>query len=514
MKKTEGFFGSLQRVGSALMLPVAVLPAAGLMMGIGYTLTNSTLLQICPFFGNSFWSMVAVLFQTISGIVFGNLPLLFAIGAAAGLTDNDGAAALAGGLGYLIMHGTIGMILGINAETVAGNSAMYTTVLGIHSLQMGPFGGIIVGYLASVIYKRFHRVKLPDMLAFFSGRRCVPILVSFAAIILGVIFSFIWPPIQNALNAMANGLVSASGDVSFIGLFVSSFLINFLLIFGLHHCVYPLFYYQLGSYTTAAGMTITGDNNIYFAQLADGLVPTSGLGGYGAYILCLCILPAILFAVYKCAAPSRKKEVKSICMSAGVTVFFTGISEPAVFVFAFTAFPLFVIGELMVSLTNAIAVALGARASTAFCGGFLDFVLDVMIPGAPKWILFLVCGVIGGIATYFISVFLIKKFDYKTPGREDEVESAEGEIDGNISQNEEENAEGIIEALGGKENLDKVSCCFTRLRVSLNDADQVNESKLKALGAKAVIKKDSDVQIVYGPHVGQICDAVKREWNK
>ena len=287
MKKKSTIFGVLQQVGSALMLPVAVLPAAGLMMGIGYTLTNATLLELCPFFGNGFWSMVALLFQTISGVVFGNLPLLFAIGAAAGLTENDGAAALAGGLGFLIMHGTIGMVLGITPEMVAEQSSMYTSLLGFNTLQMGPFGGIIIGYIASVLYKKFHKVKLPDMLAFFSGKRCVPILMSFTAILLGVVFSFIWPPIQNGLNAMANGLVSANGEVSIVGLFVSSFLINVLLIFGLHHCVYPLFYYQLGTYVTAAGVTINGDNNIYFAELADGLVPAHGMGGYGSYIFIL-----------------------------------------------------------------------------------------------------------------------------------------------------------------------------------------------------------------------------------
>lgn len=510
MKKKSRVFGVLQRVGSALMLPVAVLPAAGLMMGIGYTLTNATLLQLCPFFGNPFWSAVAMLFQTISGIVFGNLPLLFAVGAAAGLTENDGAAALAGGLGFLVMHGTISMVLGITPELVAENSSMYTTILGINSLQMGPFGGIIIGYIASMVYKRFHNVKLPDMLAFFSGKRCVPILMSFTAIFLGLAFSFVWPPIQEGLNTLANALVSSNGDVSFGGLFLSSFLINVLLIFGLHHCVYPLFYYQLGSYTTLAGTTITGDNNIYFAQMADGVVPTNGLGGYGSYILCLCILPAILFAVYKCAKPKKKKAVKSICLSSGVTVFFTGISEPAVFTFAFSAFPLFIIGELMVSLTNTIAVALGARGSTAFCGGMFDFVLDVIIPGAPRWIIFIICGLIGGVITYFTSVFLIEKFDYKTPGREEDDEITESE-DANtkIPVSDAEQAAGIIDALGGKTNLEEVNCCFTRLRVILNDASGMDEKKLKTLGAKAVIKQDNDVQIVYGPHVGHIRDAVQ-----
>lgn len=514
MKKKRKVFGVLQRVGSAMMLPVAVLPAAGLMMGIGYTLTNATLLQLCPFFGNGFWSTVAVLFQTISGVVFGSLPLLFAIGTAAGLTENDGAAALAGGLGFLIMHGTIGMVLGITPEVVAGNSSMYTTILGFNTLQMGPFGGIVIGYIASIIYKRFHKVKLPDILAFFSGKRCVPILMSFIAIFLGVLFSYVWPPIQHGLNMMANGLVNSNGDVSLIGLFFSSFLINFLLIFGLHHCVYPLFYYQLGAYTTAAGATITGDNNIYFAQMADGITPTSGLGGYGSYILCLCILPSILLAVYKCAKREKKKEVKSICMSAGITVFFTGISEPAVFTFAFAAFPLFVIGELMVSLTNTIAVALGARASTAFCGGLFDFVLDAIIPGAPRWILFIICGLAGGVVMYFISVFLIRKFDYKTPGREDDIEELQGESELTaVPANEAEQAASIIDALGGKENMIDVNCCFTRLRLVLEDAFLIDEKKLKALGAKAIIKQENDVQVVYGPHVGQIRDAVQAALN-
>lgn len=515
MKKKSTVFGVLQQVGGALMMPVAVLPAAGLMMGIGYTLTNATLLELCPFFGNGFWSMVALLFQTISGVVFGNLPLLFAVGAAAGLTENDGAAALAGGLGFLIMHGTIGMVLGITPEMVAEQSSMYTSLLGFNTLQMGPFGGIIIGYVASILYKRFHKVKLPDMLAFFSGKRCVPILMSFTAIILGVIFSFIWPPIQNGLNAMANGLVNANGEVSIVGLFVSSFLINVLLIFGLHHCVYPLFYYQLGTYVTAAGVTINGDNNIYFAELADGLVPTYGMGGYGSYILMMFIWPATLLAIYKCAEESKKKQAKSICLSAGVTAFFTGISEPAVFTFAFAAFPLFIVGELITSLTNCVAVALGARASTAFCGGLFDFTLDVIIPGGPKWILFIICGLAGGIAMYFISVFMIKKFDFKTPGREpDSINAEDAENLTVLPTDDKEKAVVIIEALGGPENINTVNCCFTRLRLGLGNVELLNEDKLKTTGAKGVIKQGGDVQVVYGPNVGNIRDAVQNELNK
>ena len=390
-----------------------------------------------------------------------------------------------------------------------------TSLLGFNTLQMGPFGGIIIGYIASVLYKKFHKVKLPDMLAFFSGKRCVPILMSFTAILLGVVFSFIWPQIHNGLNAMANGLVSANGEVSIVGLFVSSFLINVLLIFGLHHCVYPLFYYQLGTYVTAAGVTINGDNNIYFAELADGLVPAHGMGGYGSYILMMFIWPAVLLAIYKCAEESKKQQAKSICLSAGITAFFTGISEPAVFTFAFAAFPLFVIGELITSLTNCIAVALGARASTAFCGGLFDFTLDVIIPGGPKWILFIICGLAGGIAMYFISVFMIKKFDYKTPGREqDDIGKEAVEELATVPADDAEKAKVIIEALGGADNIKSVNCCFTRLRLVLGDADSVDEKKLKATGAKGVIKQGEDIQVVYGPHVGQIRDAVQNMLNK
>ena len=201
-------------------------------------------------------------------------------------------------------------------------------------------------------------------------------------------------------------------------------------------------------------------------------------------------------------------------MSAGITVFFTGISEPAVFTFAFAAFPLFVIGELMVSLTNTIAVALGARASTAFCGGLFDFVLDAIIPGAPRWILFIICGLAGGVVMYFISVFLIRKFDYKTPGREDDIEELQGESELTaVPANEAEQAASIIDALGGKENMIDVNCCFTRLRLVLEDAFLIDEKKLKALGAKAIIKQENDVQVVYGPHVGQIRDAVQAALN-
>lgn len=508
MKKyLNKLFDGMQQVGAALMLPVAVLPAAGLLMGIGYTLNNATLLSLCPFFGNAFWSGIANLFQSVSNVVFGNLPLLFAIGVAAGLCDNDAPAALAAALGMLVTHATINMVLGITPETIAANGFMYTNVLGINSLQIGPFGGVIVGCVASLCYKKFYNVRLPQVLAFFSGKRCVPIMTSLASVILGVVFSFVWPPVQKILNMAALGLVRQDGTVNIAALGIVIFLITFLILFGLHHCIYPIFYYQLGTYTTLAGVTVTGDNNIYFAQLADGMVPTHGLYIVGGYIMAMFILPSILLAVYHCADKERKAETKSICLSAGFTSFLTGVTEPAEFTYAFAAFPLYFIGRVILSITAVLLITLGMRGSSTFCAGLFDFTLGVIIPGAPRWVLLPVFGMAAGILMYFISVVIIRKFDLKTPGREGKANQT---IVKNDSMVDGIFAEKIVELYGGRENIKKVAACVTRLRIECVEPDKVDKTGLEAMGAMGVLTVSNNVQSVFGGKAAIIRDEINK----
>ena len=484
-------FGEIQRISGSLMLPIALLPAAGLMMGIGIALTNETLLSIAPFFGNGFWSLVAQVFQSCSSVIFGNLPLIFAIGVAVGLSDNDGSAGLAALTCFLITHTTISMVLGITAEAVAEHPYTYTSVLGINSLQCGPFGGIVIGYVAYLIYMRFHKTQLPDYLGFFQGKRLVPIVSAFAGVALGVILAYVWPLVQLFLNNTAGALLGGDSP-SLFALFVYGFLIKFLVIFGLHHLVYPIYYYQIGTYVTAAGTTVVGDLPIYFAQLADGVTPTAGLYAIGAFADCMFVLPAICLAIYHCAKPERQKEVGGAMMAAGVTSFLTGITEPAVFSFAFAAFPIWVWNSCTHAIVFPIAAMIGMRGGTTFTGGLIDFTLSNIIPGAPLWWMNLVIGAILAVPTYFLTKWYITKFDAKTMGREEDME---GEA---IETTSDELPYKIIEACGGAENLVKIDSCFTRLRLVLGDVKKMDKNMLKRLGATDVIEYGDNIQAIYG----------------
>lgn len=490
--KRKNIFGEIQRISGSLMLPIALLPAAGLMMGIGFALTNETLLSLAPFFGNAFWSGVASLFQNCSNAIFGNLPVIFAIGVAAGLSDNDASAGLSALVCYFITHTTISMVLGIDAQALADNPYVYTTTLGINSLQCGPFGGIVIGYVCYLIYKRFHDTKLPDYLGFFQGKRLVPILCSAAGLILGVVLAYVWPIIQNLLNSTAGALLGGENP-SLIALFIYGFLIKFLVIFGLHHLVYPIYYYQIGTYVTTAGTTVVGDLPIYYAQLADGVTPTSGLYAIGAFADCMIVLPTICFAIYKCAKPARKKEVGGAMLASGFTSFLTGITEPAVFSFAFAAFPIWILNSITHAIVFPVAAVIGMRGGTTFTGGLIDFLLSNVIPGAPLWWMNIVIGLIMAVPTYFITKWYILKFDCKTMGREDDET---GEITENVSA--DELPYEVAEACGGIENLDKIDSCFTRLRLILNDINKLDKSKMKKLGATDVIIYGNNIQAIFG----------------
>ncbi|MBQ6334593.1 MAG: PTS transporter subunit EIIC [Erysipelotrichaceae bacterium] len=497
-------FGEIQRISGSLMLPIALLPAAGLMMGIGFALTNETLISIAPFFTNGFWSLVARVFQSCSSVIFGNLPLIFAIGVAVGLSDNDGAAGLAALTCFFITHTTISMVLGIDAAAVAEHPYTYTNVLGINSLQCGPFGGIVIGYVAYRIYMRFHKTQLPDYLGFFQGKRLVPIVAAFAGVVLGVGFAYLWPYVQAFLNNTAGALLG-SEKPSLIALFVYGFLIKFLVIFGLHHLVYPIYYYQIGTYVTKAGATVVGDLPIYFAQLADKVTPTAGLYAIGAFADCMFVLPAICYAIYKVAKPERKKEVGGAMMAAGFTSFLTGITEPAVFSFAFAAFPIWILNSCTHAIVFPIAAMIGMRGGTTFTGGLIDFTLSNIIPGAPLWWMNLVIGAILAVPTYFITKWYILKHDCKTMGREDDEED-----EADVSEvTSDDLPYRIIEACGGAENLVKIDSCFTRLRLVLGDVKKMKKSTLKKLGATDVIEYGDNIQAIFGTKAQLLRDQMR-----
>lgn len=499
------FFGEFQRIGASLMLPIALLPAAGLMMGIGFALTNATLVDLAPWLTGDFWVGLANLFQSASSVIFGNLPIIFAVGVALGLSENDGVAALAALVCFLITNITIKFILGITPEVIAADPYNFTMNLGIETLQYGPFGGIIIGYAASKIYNRFHKTTLPQYLAFFEGKRLVPIMSSLAGLFLGILFAYIWPIIQNVLNSTAGNLLDSTNPNLF-ALFIYGFLIHFLVIFGLHHLVYPVYYYQIGTYITKAGETVTGDLSIYFAQLQDGVTPTSGLFAIGAFPLCLFILPAVAYAIYKCAKPENRPKISGFLIASAVTAFITGVTEPLEFSFAFIAFPIWIFINILHGLVFVLAAVLGIRAGTTFTGGLIDFILSTVLPGAPRWPLLLLIGAILGVVAYFGTKWLILKFNYKTLGREDEemeeIESSSKDAGADLPYK-------VLKALGGNQNISKVDACITRLRLTVDDTSVIEKETLKQLGAVDVLFFGNNVQAIFGRQAQILRDQIR-----
>lgn len=497
--------GLFQQVGAALMLPVAVLPAAGLVMGIGFALTNTTLVGLVPALTDPFWVGTAGLLQTVSSIIFGSLPLIFAIGVAAGLSDNDSSAGLAGGLGLLLTCATIGFVLGITPEMMAEDPYSYATILGINTLQIGPFGGILVGVVAHGIYRAFHKTKLPDYLGFFSGKRLVPIMMTLASMVLGLVLSVVWPYVQQVFHWMGENLLSSSNP-SVLNMFFYYLILALSVIFGLHHMIYPVLYYQLGSYVTADGTTVIGDIAVYFAQLADGIVPTAGIAILGPFIQCLFILPAILLAIYHTARKERRKEVGGLAFSAGFTSFLTGITEPAIFSFGFQAFPLYVVHAVFTAIGGATLLAIGTRAVSTFAGGTIDLVLSTILPGAPLWWAIPIVGLILGVLQYFVARWMIVTFNYQTPGRgaEEERAEAKAKVVADV-----ELAAQMIDLLGGPDNLVSVNACITRLRTDVKDPALVKTAEIKRAGAQDVVFVGKNVQSIFGARAVLIRDEMK-----
>lgn len=499
-------FSVLQRMGAALMLPVAILPAAGILMGIGFALKNAALVSIFPALTNSFWIGIADLFQGLSIAIFGNLPLIFAVGVAGGLA-NDAAAALAGLVGMMITHVTINFILKITPEMMAQNGSAYTTVLGINTLQAGPFGGIIVGFVAYACYARFHKVRLPEYLGFFSGKRLVPIMTALASIVLGIVLALVWPHIQSGISFVGHSLLN-SENPNLISLFLFGFIVHLSMPFGLHHLIYPIYYYQLGTYITNAGVTVNGDCNIYFAQLADGRVPTAGLAMIGAFVSSMFIIPAISLAICHTAKPERRAEVKSMQMSGAFTSFLTGITEPHLFTYAFIAFPIWIVQSASQAMIAPIAAIIGMRASSTFTGGFIDYILSVVLPGAPKWWGIILCGIVFAPIVYFITKFMIIKFDYKTPGREDNEDFVSAEERKKVDKVDDDFAREIMELLGGKDNLVSVNACVTRLRVEVKDKNLVKKREIKVNGAVDVLEIGNNIQCIFGSKAAVLRDLI------
>jgi len=456
-------FAFLQKIGKALMLPVAILPAAGILLGVG-----SAGFAIFP-------EIVNEVMKAAGGAVFGNLALLFAIGVALGLSKNDGVSALSAAVGYAVLVATLGVMAKVlGMET--------TKVMGIDSIETGVFGGIIVGGLASFLFNKYYRISLPAYLGFFAGKRFVPIATSFAAIALGVALSFIWPPIQSGIDAFSN---YASHGNTAVAVTVYGFVERMLLPFGLHHIWNVPFFFELGSYTTPDGEVVHGVINRFFA----GDYQAGILGG--GFIFKMFGLPAAALAIYHTAKPENRVKVGGIMMSGALTAFLTGITEPLEFAFMFLAPLLYLFHAVLVSLAFLTTYLLGARMGYSFSHGLIDYLLFYAIDIKP-WII-LILGPLFAAVYYTVFRFAIQIFNLKTPGREDETMN---EASSNVSA--DAMTKELVLAFGGRSNIVSLDACITRLRIEVKDMNKTNPAKLKALGAAGVVTIGNGLQAIFG----------------
>ncbi|WP_409299268.1 glucose-specific PTS transporter subunit IIBC [Peribacillus sp. SCS-26] len=497
----DNFFEKAQQFGKSFMLPIAVLPAAGLLLGIGGALSNPNTVKAYPFLDVSWLQAIFTIMSSAGNVVFANLALLFAVGISVGLARSDkGTAGLAGVLAFLVMNATISALLTITGDMNTENPAAVGQgmSLGIPTLETGVFGGVVVGIMTSWLHNRYNKKQLPQFLGFFSGSRFVPIIASFAAIFLGVIVFFVWPFIQKGIFNMG-GLVEATG---YIGTLIYGFVLRMLGPFGLHHIFYmPFWTTSLGGSLTVNGNLVEGTQRIFFAQLADPSTQQFYIGTArfmsGRFITMMFGLIGACLAMYHTAKPENKKKVAGLLVSAALTSFLTGITEPIEFSFLFVAPALYVLHAFLDGMAFMLAHIFQITIGQTFSGGFIDFILFGILQGNAKtnWVIVPLIGIPWFFVYYFSFKFLIRKFNFKTPGREAEEEA------GVTMTNRSERAEAIIQGLGGSDNLQDVDCCATRLRVSVKDVSLVDEAILKKTGSRGVVKKGNGVQVIYGPEV-------------
>ena len=517
-------FGVLQRVGRSFMLPIAILPVAGLLLGVGSSFTNATTIATYGLEGilgdGTMLHALLSIMSKAGNVIFDNLPLIFAVGVAIGMAKAEKeVAALSAMIAFFVMHVSINAVLEINGQVLADGSiapdvldGTIATVCGLKTLQMGVFGGIIVGLGVAALHNRFHKIVLPNALSFFGGSRFVPIISTVVYVFVGIAMYFVWPVVQNAIFALG-GLVTGTG---YLGTLIFGIVKRALIPFGLHHVFYlPFWQTAVGGTMMVDGQLIQGGQNIFFAQLAspDVVHFSADATRYfsGEFIFMIFGLPGAALAMYRCAKPEKKKAAGGLLLSAGLTCMLTGITEPIEFSFLFVAPMLFVVQVILAGAAYMIAHMLNIAVGLTFSGGLLDLFIFGILQGNEKtsWMRIIPVGIIYFFLYYGIFTFLIKKFNLKTPGREDDDEEtklytkadvnarrsgAAGQPDGGVN-------ELIEKGLGGKKNITDVDCCATRLRCSVKKPELVNEKLLKRSGASGVIKKGQGVQIIYGPSV-------------
>lgn len=520
----DKIFGVLQRVGRSFMLPIALLPVAGLLLGIGSSFTNATTIETYHlgkfiYEGGVLYTILDIMSKTGSA-VFDNLALLFAMGVAIGMAKKEKeVAALSGAIAYIVMNTTISALITAKGgvEAMAENST--TSVLGITTLQMGVFGGILVGLGVAALHNKFYKTELPQVLSFFGGTRFVPIVSTVTYLIVGIIMFYLWPVVQLGISKLGV-LVLNSG---YAGTWIYGILERALIPFGLHHVFYmPFWQTELGGSMMIDGNMVAGAQNIFFAELASKSTDVFSVSATrfmaGKFPFMIFGLPAAAFAMYKTARPEKKKVVGSLLLSAALTSMITGITEPLEFTFLFVAPLMYAVHCVLAGLSYMLMHILNVGVGMTFSGGLIDMTLFGVLQGNAKthWIWIVVVGLIYAVVYYFVFYFMITKMNLKTPGREpDDVEpklyrrSDVNEAKAAKVKSADKRASDVVSAmilkgLGGKDNLSDVDCCATRLRVTVNDASKVMDDMLKASGASGVIHKGNGVQVIYGPKVSVI----------
>ena len=494
-------FSLLQRIGQSFMLPIALLPIAGIFLGIGSSLTNTNMLAAYHLKGlmgpGTAPYILFSLLNSAGSIIFDNLPILFAVGVAIGMARTEKAtAALSGIVAFFVMHSTIGSLITYTGRSHSFLTGATTEIVGITSLQMGVFGGIIVGLGVAALHNRFYKIELPRVFSFFGGTHFIPIISAITYVGVGILMFYIWPPIQILIND-AGKLVLMSG---YGGTFVYGLLERTLIPFGLHHVFYmPFWQTAVGGRELVNGQLIEGAQNIFFAELASPDISHFSVAATrfmsGKFPLMMFGLPGAALAMYTCARPKQKKAVGSLLLSAAISSAITGITEPLEFAFLFVAPPLYVIHCAFAGLSYMLMHMLNVGIGMTFSGGFLDFFLFGILQGNTKtsWLHVIPIGILYFIVYFIVFRVMILKFNYQTPGHEKDNAAPVNNADNKSQQ--------ILDGLGSLENISDLSCCATRLRVTLHQPSKLNKEKLLATGAAAVVANGDGVQIVYGPEV-------------
>lgn len=514
----NNIFGVLQRIGRSFMLPIAVLPVAGLFLGIGSSLTNTTMLETYNLINilgpdTMAYGILSVLSEAGS-IIFGNLPIIFAMSVAIGMAKQEKeVAALSGAIAFFVMHASIGKMIDImgGAEKLLAGST--TNVVGILSLQMGVFGGIIVGIGVAALHNKYYAIEMPQVLSFFGGTRFIPIISSIVFLVVGIAMYFIWPPIQVVMNKLGD-LIAGSG---YVGTLFYGIIERALIPFGLHHVFYtPLWQTSLGGTMMIDGKLIEGAQNIFFAQLGSPNTVAFSVEATrfmtGKFPFMIFGLPGAALAMYRNSRIEKRKIVGALLFSAALTAMITGITEPIEFTFLFVAPLFYAIHCVFAGISFMLMHILNVTVGMTFSGGLIDLLLFGVIQGNSKthWVWIVIVGIVYFFVYYFVFSFLIKKMDLKTPGREPDSEEPKlyrrEDVEAAKSSKNNEYGESplIVAGLGGKKNISDVDCCITRLRITVFDPDKVVDSTLKTSGASGVIKKGNGIQVVYGPKVAVI----------